>query len=178
MFLKSLSIKESAIQMFHALYIQSLKSFQHWGAEEPTEVRLSLDPEVAPRWVSSPTQAARCCTQETAARPAQGRASTFRPSASPGWSGRRWAGSVEQERCWAAGWCGWRTRRRGSRKTASSWTLVLETPKQLPHHRDSQPKPSWHRRGTRSRILKGRAQSKEELVNRELRRALCFIRCF
>lgn len=164
----SLSIKESPIQMFHALYIQLFKFSQNWDAEEPdwslTEsgsqgnsscCRWSLTQR---RWVSSWAQSAGCCTQETAARRGQGRASTFDLSAFPGWSGRTWVGSVEQARCWAAGWCGWRTCHRGSQKTVSSWTLVLETPRQLLHHRDSQPKLSWHRRGTRSRILKERAQ--------------------
>lgn len=59
-----------------------------------------------PRWVSSWAQAARCCTQEAAARPRQGRASTSDPSASPGWPGPMWVGSVVQAQCWPAAWCG------------------------------------------------------------------------
>lgn len=111
----SLSINESLIQMFHALYIQVCKFSQNWDAEEPdwslTESRSQGNSScrhrsLTWRWrVSSWTQSAGCCTQETAARRGWGRASTFDLSAFPGWSGRTWVGSAEQARCWAEWWC-------------------------------------------------------------------------
>lgn len=105
-------------------------------------------------WVNSWAQVVGCCIQGTTVWRGWGCACMFALSVFPGWSGRRWEGSGVQAQCWVAGWCGWRTCRRGSQKTASSWTLVLETPKQLLLHQDSRPELSWHKRGTRSRILK------------------------
>lgn len=158
------SSQEQTIHTFHALYI-------HWLEFPPTLARgganLSLTESGSwrpLRWASSLAGAAGCYTQETAERWGKLRALMFDPLASPGWSGQMGAGSEEQARCWAAGWCGLRTRRRGFQKTAPSWTLVSETPKQLPHHRDSRPERSWRRRGTHSRILKRR---RDESVDRD-----------
>jgi len=74
-------------------------------------------------------------------------------SASPGSSGQRWEGSGVQARRWGAGWCDWHTYRRGFQKTASSWTLVSKTPRQLLHLQDSRQELSWHKHGMHSRTF-------------------------
>lgn len=105
-------------------------------------------------WTNSWAEAAGCCTQGTTVWRGWGCACMFAPSVFPGWSGRRWAGSGVQARSWVGGWCGWRTCRRGFQKTAPSWILVLETPRQLLPLQDSRPELSWHKHGTHSRTFK------------------------
>lgn len=97
---------------------------------------------------------AGCCTRGAAAWWRQGGAWMSVPSGSPGWPGQRWGGPGVQARWWVVGWCGWHTCRKGFQKTAPSSTLALRTPTQLPLRRDSPREPSWHKRGTHSRILK------------------------
>lgn len=92
-----------------------------------------------------------CWTQGTTLWWEWGWVCTFALSASPGWSGQRAAGSGVQAQCWAEGWCGWRTCRRGFQKTVPSWTLALETPRQQLPLRDSRPELSWHKHGRHSR---------------------------
>ena len=95
-----------------------------------------------------------CCTQGATVWWWWGCDCMFALSVFPGWSGRRWEGSGLQARCWAGGWCGWHTCHRGFQKIASSWTLVLETPRRLLPLRDSQPGLSWHKRETHSTTFK------------------------
>lgn len=97
---------------------------------------------------------AECCIRRTTLWRGWGCACTFVPSGSPGWSGQTLESSGAQTRWWALGWCGWHTYRKGFQKTAPSWTLALRIPKQLLLHQGSPWGPSWHKRGTHSRILK------------------------
>lgn len=106
---------------------------------------------------------ARCCTQGTSESWRGGCSCWFALSVFPCWSGRRWGGSGLQAQCWVGGWCGWHTCRRGFRRTASSWTLVLETPRWLLRLPGNRPELSWHIHGTHSRTFEERGdQSRSE----------------